>query len=82
MDHLVQPAQLGAQRTEESGDGCGFEKGPSPTFTHHSAELPSGNRGVTSFPGLHHHPEPQVGGEHQLHHFQSPAEDVFPAAAK
>lgn len=62
---LVQPEQPGAQRTEDSGTGCGLKKGPC---------LP--------FHGLHHHPGAEVGGEHQLHNVQSPAEDVFPEAAK
>lgn len=73
----MQPEQLGAQYTEDCENNCGLHKGSSCTFTH-PAGLTSGHH--TS--GLHHHPGPQAGGEHQLHHLKSSAEDVFPEAAK
>jgi len=79
---LVWSEQLGAQRSQDSGDGSRLPEEPSPTCLHHPVWLPSWHCGVLSFPGHHHHPGPQVRAEHQSHHQKGPAEDILPAAAK
>lgn len=86
IDHLVSWCSqnnllLNVLKTEMVVD---FRKDPTPSspITHHPVKLHSGHYGVLLVPVLRHHPGSQVGVEHQLHHLQSPAEDVLFAAAK
>ncbi|KAI4892155.1 hypothetical protein NFI96_026123, partial [Prochilodus magdalenae] len=79
---LEQPEQPGAEHSKNSGDDGGLqEKPPSPSSTHHPGQNCDGC-GVSQVPGYDNHQGPEVGLQHQLHHQESPTEDVLPESAE
>ncbi len=60
-----------------------FRKSPAPPALSPLCDSPADTVEPLCFLWHRHHPEPQVGAEHQLPHQKSPAEDVpVPAAAE
>ncbi|KAI4875055.1 hypothetical protein NFI96_010052 [Prochilodus magdalenae] len=67
---------------ENSGDDSGLQERPdSPSSTHHPGQDCDGC-GVSQVPEYNNHQGPEAGLQHQLHHQESPIEDVLPASSE